>query len=106
METLAIIAAVSYYVFAFLAVALCVVLFRHYRQYGWLLVGVAFIQPIWLLAVRLIHGRPLLYYITATTEAPDGSIRHDYHIGFPILHIVAIIGLYLLVRKTRHETVA
>jgi hypothetical protein len=105
METLAIIAAVSYYVFAFLAVALCVILFRHYRQYGWLLVGVAFIQPIWLLAVRLIHGRPLLYYITATT-APDGSIKTGYHIGFPVFHIVAIIGLYFLVRKARHETVA
>jgi hypothetical protein len=105
METLAIIAAVSYYVFAFIAVALCVILFRHYRHHGWLLVGVAFIQPIWQLGLRLIHGRPLLYYITATT-ASDGSIRTGYHIGFPVFHFVAIIGLYLLVRKAHHETVA
>ena len=105
METLAIIAAASYYVFAFIALALCVILFRHYRQYGWLLVSVAFIQPIWTLAMRLLCGQPLLYYITATTT-PDGSIKTGYHIAFPAFHIVAIIGLYLLVRKARHETVA
>ena len=105
METLAIIAATSYYVFAIIGVTLCVILFRHYRQYAWLLVSVAFGQPIWFLFWRLIHGRPLLYYITATT-APDGSIRQGYHIDFPVFFIVAIIGLYLLVRKTRHETVA
>jgi len=103
METLAIIAATSYYVFAIIGVTLCVILFRHYRQYAWLLVSVAFGQPIWFLFWRVIHGRPLLYYITATT-APDGSIRQGYRIDFPIFFIVAIIGLYLLVRKTRHET--
>jgi hypothetical protein len=105
MQTLAIIGAASYYVFAIIGVTLCVILFRHYRQLGWLLVSVAFGQPIYFLFWRIIRGRPLLYYITATT-APDGSIKEFYRIDFPIYFIVAIIGLYLLVRKARHETVA
>ncbi|HZF01922.1 MAG TPA: hypothetical protein VE344_08510 [Methylomirabilota bacterium] len=105
METIAIISQLSYYVFAFLAVALCVILFRHYHQFAWLLVSVAFVQPFWVLLMRIIHGRPLLYYITMTT-APDGSLKTGYRVEFPVFYIVAIIELYLLVKKTRHETVA
>jgi hypothetical protein len=105
MQTISIISQLSYYVTALLAVTLCVMLFRQSRQHGWLLVSVAFIQPFWLLASRIIHGRPLLYYITMTT-APDGSLKTSYRIEFPFFYIVAIIGLYLLVKKTRHETVA
>src|SRR5258706_11205799 len=98
METLAIIGAASYYVFAIIGVTLCVILFRHYRQSGWLLVSVAFGQPIWFLFWRAIHGPPLLYYITPNT-APDGSIKESHRIDFAIYFIVAVIGFYIFVRN-------
>ena len=104
MQTISIISQLSYYVASLVAVTLCVILFRQSRQRGWLLVSVAFIQPFWLLLTRIIYGRPLLYYITMTT-ASDGSLKTSYRIEFPFFYIVAIIGLYLLVKKTRQETV-
>jgi hypothetical protein len=86
-------------------VAFCGVLFRRSRQRGWLLVSVAFMQPFWTLLLRAIHGRQLFTYMTVGV-APDGSQRINYRVDFPVFYVVAIIGLYLLVRKTHHETVA
>ena len=105
MQTIAIISLLSYYITALLAVVLCVMLFRQSHQRGWLLVSVAFIQPFWLLASRAIHGRQLFTYMTVGV-APDGSQRISYRVDFPFFYVVAIIGLYLLVRKTHHEPVA
>jgi hypothetical protein len=105
MQIIAIISLLSYYVSALLAVALCVMLFRQSRQRGWLLVSVAFMQPFWVLLSRAIHGRQLFTYMTVGV-APDGSQRISYRVDFPVFYVVAIIGLYLLVRKTHHETVA
>ena len=105
MEIIAIISQLSYYIFGALAVVLCVVLFRRQRQFGWLLVSVAFIQPFYALLMRAIHGRPLLTYMTVG-RSPEGFQQISYRIEFPVFYIVAIIGLYLLVQKTRHEPVA
>jgi hypothetical protein len=105
METIAIIFYLSYLVSAALAIYFCVILFRHYRQIGWLLVSVTFLQPFWLLFVRAIHGHVALSYMTVVV-APDGSQKIGYRIDFPVFYVVAIIGLYLLVKKTCRETVA
>jgi hypothetical protein len=103
METIAIVSRLSTYLFALLAVILCIVLFRRQRQFGWLLVSVVFIQPFYALLMRAVHGQPLLTY-KLVGVAPDG--HQTVNVDFPFFYIVAIIGLYLLVQKTRHEHVA
>ena len=105
MEIIAIISQLSQYIFAALAVIFCVVLYRRQRQFGWLLVSVAFIQPFYALILRAIHGRPLLTYMTVGSTS-GGLQTVSYRIDFPFFYIVAIIGLYLLVQKARHEPVA
>ena len=105
MEIIAIIFYLSYLVSAALAIYLCVILFRHYHQFGWLLVSVTFLQPFWLLLLRAINGHVALSYMTVGVAA-DGSQKINYRIDFPIFYVVAIIGLYLLVKKTRNETTA
>ena len=102
METLAIISQLSVYALALLAVALCVMLFRRSQQPAWLLVCVVFIQPICGLVMRAINGRPLLHFMSAQVT-PDGLQRIRYTVEFPVFSLVAIIGLFLLVRKIRYE---
>lgn len=105
MEIIAITTQLSRYLFAALAVALCIMLFRRERQFGWLLVSVAFIPSFYALLMRAIHGRPLLTYMSSGTS-PEGFARIGYRVDFPIFYLVAIIGLYLLVQQKRHEPAA
>jgi hypothetical protein len=102
METLAVLSQLSVYALSLLAVALCVMLFRRSQQPAWLLVSVVFIQPICALVMRVIHGRPLLHFMSAQVT-PDGLQQIRYTVEFPVFSLVAIIGLYLLVRKMRYE---
>jgi TRAP-type mannitol/chloroaromatic compound transport system permease small subunit len=102
METLAIISQLSVYALSLLAVALCVTLFRRSQQPAWLFVSVVFIQPLCALVIRAIHGRPLLHFMSAQVS-PDGLQRIRYTVEFPVFSLVAIIGLFILVRKIQHE---
>ena len=105
METIAIISHLLHYALAVVAAILCVRLFRRQRQFGWLLVGVVFLEPLLLLAMRAFRGRPLLSYETQTVGS-DGVLHITYRLDFPVLYILAVIGLFMLFREARRGTSA
>lgn len=103
METLAIISQLFTFAIAAAAVILCVYLFRHNRQPGWLLLAAVFLEPFALLAMRAARGGPLLHYATTAPEpvGPEGALQITLKFEFPAFYIIALIGLILLVRETR-----
>jgi len=105
MEAIAITSHLLHYILASLAVTFCIMLFRHYRQVGWLLVCEVFLEPFAVLLMRAIRGRPLLPYRTMGA-GPDGIMHVNYSMDFPVLYILAVVGLFLLVRETRRHTSA
>ena len=102
MEIIAIISYLLHYVLAVVAVILCVKLFRRRCQFGWLLVGAVFLEPLALLVMRAFRGRPLLSYETQTLGS-DSVLHVNYRLDFPVLYILGVIGLFLLFRGTRHD---
>lgn len=100
MEIIAITSNLLHYVLAVVGVVLCVVLFRHRRQCGWLLVGTVFLQPLVLLVMRACRGRPLLTYKTQALGS-DGLLHIHYQWDFPICYALAVVGLILLIREAR-----
>ena|SRR5690242_1807905 len=105
MKALAIISQLLPLVLAILAIVFCVILYRHYRHVAWLILGAAYLEPFWYLAMRAVHGRPLLYYMSVGT-GPDGSTAIHYRITFPFFYIVTAIGLFLLVQHARRKPLA
>jgi hypothetical protein len=105
MGTIAIISHLLHYVLAVVAVILCVLLFWRQHQLGWLLVGAVFLEPLILLAIRAYRGRPLLSYKTQALGS-DGVLHINYQWDFPVLYILAVIGLFLLVREASRGTSA
>ena len=102
MEAIAIMLALSRYVLAVAAVYLCVLLYRHYRHCGWLVLGASLLEPFVHLLIRLVQGRPLL--VSGTTgQTVDGVATFTYRWEFPYYWILTVLGLFLLWRATRHE---
>ena len=62
MEIIAAILHFSNFAFSASAAILAVMLFRHYRHRGWLLLAISFLTPFWFLLLRIVQGRPLLTY--------------------------------------------
>ena len=102
METIAIILHLLHYVLALLAVIFCIILFRHHRQIGWLLICAVFLEPFVLLVMRAVRGRPLLPY-RAMVTGPDGIMHVGYRMDFSVFYIVAVVGLFLLVWEIRRD---
>ena len=102
MEALAITSHLLHYVLAVLAIYFCVTLFRRSRACGWLLVSAVFLEPFFLLVMRVIHGRPLLAYKTTSLGA-DGIMQISYRMDFPFCYIVAVVGLFMLVRESQKK---
>jgi hypothetical protein len=103
MELLVITLHLLRFALAILAVGFCVTLFRRHHACGWLFVSAVFYEPFALLAMRAIRGRPLLAYKTVSAGS-DGVMQVSYHADFPILYIVAVIGLFMLVRGSQKKT--
>ena len=101
MEALAILLALSRYVLAIASVILCVLLFRHYRHWGWLVLGVSLLDPFVHLLIRLVQDRPLLVY-RSTGQTVDGMATLSYRWEFPYYWILTVLGLFLLWRATRN----
>jgi hypothetical protein len=98
-----IVAAILYfsnYVLGVVAMYFCVVLFRRYRNIGWLVLGSSFLYPFVYLAMRIAaHRRLLTYRIVGTTSGGLASVTYNYEVpGFLIL---AVAALCLLARDTR-----
>jgi hypothetical protein len=102
MEALALFSHLLHYVLAVVAVYLCVTLYRRHRQCGWLLVSAVFLEPFVLMLMRAVRGRPLLRYSTSG-PAVDGADQLTYNVDFPVLYILAVVGLFMLVREVRRE---
>jgi hypothetical protein len=102
MEALAISSHLVRYVLSILAVYFCITLFLRRRALGWLLVSALFLEPFLLLVMRAIHGRPLLAYKTVSAGS-DGVMQASYHMDFSFLYLVAVIGLFMLVRGSQKK---
>jgi hypothetical protein len=100
MEIIAAILFVSRFVLAAIAVSLCIMLFRHYRHIGWLVLGSSFLTPFLFSLFRFVQGRPLLTYRTSGPVV-DGVARLNYRLEFPIFYLVVVIALFLLIREAR-----
>lgn len=107
MEILAFASQLLPLVLSGLAILYCILLFRQRRHFGWLLMGTIFLEPYSSFLLRAIYGRPLLIHSTVSLE--PGSHGMDtlvsYHFAFPIFYILAVVGLYLLVRDMRQGKV-
>ena len=100
MGIIAIISHLVHYALAILAMILCVTLFLRQHQVGWLLVGAVFVEPLLLLVMRAFRGHPLFSYKTQALGS-DGILHVNYQMDFPVLYILAVVGLFLLVRGHR-----
>lgn len=105
MDTLAILSQLLPLALASFAVVCCVRLFRRRRESGWLLLAAVFLQPFGSFLARALHGRPLLIHSTTTVKPGHGALVRivSYHFDFPVLLIIAVVGVYLLGREARHD---
>lgn len=93
---------ILYLVLAVAAISLCVVLYRHSQNIGWLFLGVVFVQPLLRVISRLTHGLPVLWYQTSSSVGPDGIITQRIQYDIPVLYTFAVVGLFFLYRRARH----
>jgi hypothetical protein len=61
-----------------------------------------FLEPFVLMLMRAVRDRPLLRYRTSG-PAVDGVGQLTYNVDFPVLYILAVVGLFMLVREMRRE---
>jgi hypothetical protein len=102
MEILAAILYFSNFAFSAAAAVLAVMLFRHYRHCGWLLLTVAFLSPFGFLLLRFLNGRPLFTYIGSGSDAygfAHVTIRYD----IPGFYMLVVAALLLLIRDARRS---
>jgi hypothetical protein len=93
---------VSHLVFSAAAITLCILLFRCTKSIGWLFLAVGFIEPLYRVALRLARGLPPLWY-SSSRVGRDGVPTMVLNFDIPTLFIFAVVGLYLLYRRFRHE---
>jgi hypothetical protein len=95
METLAITSHLLRYLAAALAIYLCLALFRRDKAWGWLLLSAVFLEPFTLLLVRAFRGQAVLTYKSMAVGS-DGVMQVTYRMDFPLLHLLAVVGLFWL----------
>lgn len=100
MEAVAAILFISQFVLSAIAASLAVVLFRHSRSVGWLLLAVAFLSPFAFLLLRLAHGLPLLTY-HSYGRAANGALQVTVRYDIPGFYILVVVALFLLLREAR-----
>jgi hypothetical protein len=101
MEIIAAILFFSRFVLAATAVSLCIMLFRHYRHIGWLVLGSSFLSPFLFLLLRLCQSRPLLTYRSSGPIVVGGATQLNFRLEFPVFYLVVVIALFLLIREVR-----
>jgi lysylphosphatidylglycerol synthetase-like protein (DUF2156 family) len=89
-------------VLAAAAIVFCVLLFRQSRSLGWLLLAVTFIEPFYRVVFRMIRGLSPLWY-QSTRRGADGVAILNIQFDIPILYVFAVVGLFLLYRRAKHE---
>jgi hypothetical protein len=102
MEPFAIISHLLPYVLAIFAVYLCIALFRQRRAFGWLFLSAVFLEPFLKLIICAFRGRPLLPYRTISVGS-DGIMQVSYRMDFPFLSILAVVGLFMLLRESQNK---
>jgi len=94
---------VSHLALAATAIIFCILLYRRSRSFGWLFLAVSFIEPLYRVVIRVAQGLPALWYRSSTVR-PDGLRTQTIRFDFPTLFIFAVIGLFILYRRVKHET--
>lgn len=102
METIAAILFFSQFVLAAVAVGLSVALFRHHRQFGWLLLAAAFCSPFVSILLRWMHGMPLLTYYQYGPQV-NGVQTVIINWRIPGFYLLVVAGLVLLLRGARQS---
>lgn len=102
MEILAAILFFSNLALSATAAILAVVLFRHYRHCGWLLLAVAFLWPFGSMLLRLLHHMRLLTY-RSYGPVVDGLPQLTYHLQIPGFYLVVVAALVLLIRDAKRD---
>jgi hypothetical protein len=105
MEIIAAILYFSNFLLSAMAVSLAVMLFRHHRNFGWLVLAAAFSSPFAFLLMRLVSGHPLFTY-RILGPAVSGAGQVTYRIEIPGFYILVVAALLLLTRNARHENQA
>src|SRR3954453_22191186 len=100
MDAVAIFLQVLKYGVSVLGVRYCMMLFRQYRQPAWLLIGPLFAEPWFLLILRAVRGQTWFVYRRFSSDALSHATV-TYVMEFQVLQIMALLGLYLLVRQSR-----
>jgi predicted membrane metal-binding protein len=100
MEILAAILYFSNFVLSLTVMVLAIMLFRHYRHCGWLLLAAAFLSPFWYFLLRLVHGRPLFSYISTGSDV-NGLAHETIRYEIPGYYMIVVAGLLLLIRDAR-----
>ena len=102
MEIIAAVLFFSNFALSVIAASLAVMLFRHHRQNGWLLLAVAFLCPFFTLLLRLVNGFALLNYRSVGSNAA-GQAQEILHYNFPGFYLVVVAALLLLLRDARRS---
>ena len=101
MEALALISHLFRHVLMFAALYFCITLFRRRGGFGWLFLGAVFLEPLYLLLWRFVHGRPLLAY--KSVSGGEGIMEVNYRVDFPFFYILSVVGLFLLYRQSQKK---
>jgi hypothetical protein len=102
MELIAAILYFSNYALSAIAVSLAVILFRRYRNCGWLILAGAFTSPFLFLLMRWFSGHRLFSYKTVGPVV-DGAASVTYHYDIPGFYLAVVIGLLFFIRDFRHD---
>jgi hypothetical protein len=105
MEILSAIFYFSNFALSATAVFLAVLLFRRFRNYGWLLLAGGFTSPFFFLLLRLFSGHRLFTYKIVGAGA-NGVTDVTIHYEFPVFYLAVVIGLIFLVRAGKHGQAA
>ena len=102
MKILAAILHFSNFALSATAAIFAVMLFRHYRHCGWLVLAVSFLSPFGFLLLRIVHGRPLLTY-RSYGPVVDGAVQLNYRLEFPVFYMMVVAALLLMIRDARRN---
>ena len=100
MEILAAILYFSNFALSATATILAVMLFRHYRHCGWLLLAVAFLSPFAFLLLRLVRDQPLFTY-RGSGPVVNGVAELRLRYDIPVFYMLVVAALFLLLRDAR-----
>lgn len=98
-ETISAILYFSNFALSATAIYLAVKLFRHYQNFGWLILACAFSEPFVLLLIRIIRGKRWFTYISYGPAGGIAQVTVKWEI--PCFYFAIVVALVLLVRGAR-----